>query len=150
MHPDILKIQSSQMTLMTTSGNLILKGECQFSMSHSLRASRISCFTNWQVACLQLAICDSEQRGDCSLKDAQEKYDDLSISLHRSKDELVCMLRNYQELLNDKLALDIEIATYKSLLEGEENRYSLTIFLQDIEKLLALSKLSSSTESRTS
>ncbi|CAI5765206.1 keratin, type II cytoskeletal 5-like [Podarcis lilfordi] len=78
--------------------------------------------TKKQVACLQLAICDSEQRGDCSLKDAQEKYDDLYSSLHRSKDELVCMVRNYQELLNDKLALDIEIATYKSLLEGEENR----------------------------
>uniref|UniRef100_A0A8C3I363 Keratin 4 n=1 Tax=Chrysemys picta bellii TaxID=8478 RepID=A0A8C3I363_CHRPI len=76
-----------------------------------------------QIACLQTAICDAEQRGDCALKDARGKHMELQNALQRAKDELACMLRDYQALLNVKLALDIEITTYKKLLEGEESRW---------------------------
>jgi intermediate filament protein if len=36
--------------------------------------------------------------------------------------------RDYDELVTTKSSLDAEIAIYRKLLEGEENRYEKTIF----------------------
>ncbi|XP_054859743.1 keratin, type II cytoskeletal 7-like [Eublepharis macularius] len=82
-----------------------------------------------QVDCLQSSICDVEQRGDVALKDARDKHTELQTALQKAKDDLARLLKDYHELLNTKLALDIEIATYKTLLEGEESRISTGNFV---------------------
>ncbi|XP_041951517.1 glial fibrillary acidic protein-like isoform X2 [Alosa sapidissima] len=71
---------------------------------------------------LEAQIREAQERYKKEEEDLLARIEAVKLELQGIKSKITMMLKEYQDLLNIKMALEIEITTYRKLIEGEDLR----------------------------
>uniref|UniRef100_A0A3P9IKX9 Notochord granular surface n=2 Tax=Oryzias latipes TaxID=8090 RepID=A0A3P9IKX9_ORYLA len=76
---------------------------------------------------LETQIHEAMEKNKNEEENLQEQMESMNADLKLTKEKMTLLMREYQDLLNAKMALEIEITTYRKLIEGEDSRLSTMV-----------------------